>query len=185
MFVDLEIAVNNSASETFCCPVIVFPQYVGVWLWQLGHKNLKFSNLLSVFIPLIWSRCKTIGLPFHTVVKLHHSHSSLRPMCVISLCLTTALLSDEFTQNVDKSAFAIDSQLDFSRAVADIGVILPSWWAFFTPLLLRFLIAGQELWCSEQQCLLNLVTNFASWLHPYSHIAIPPYPLVFDCANCV
>lgn len=49
---------------------------VAVWEWQFGHKNLKFSILLSVLSPLIWSTSKLSSWAFHLLIpQIKHLYS--------------------------------------------------------------------------------------------------------------
>ena len=48
--------------------------YVSSWVSQLLHTNLRFSSLLSLLMPFIWSRISGIGLPFHSGPIPQQSH---------------------------------------------------------------------------------------------------------------
>ena len=70
--------------------------YVVVWEWQLGHKNLKLDNLLSLLIPLIWSNSKDNVLPCHSVIP-HIAHLYGIKFSLIIVLLIKSLLCLEFS----------------------------------------------------------------------------------------
>lgn len=56
-----------------CVFLEFLPPNVLVWLWQFGHKNLKFSKRLSLLIPFLWSNWRTI-LTFCHMSRIPHWH---------------------------------------------------------------------------------------------------------------
>src|SRR6185437_1139734 len=59
------------------------PANVGVCEWQFGQRKRRFSFLLSSQSPLMWSTCKTIGMPFHSASMPHASQMHGTPLRTI------------------------------------------------------------------------------------------------------
>ena len=133
-------------------PLFLFlPEYVFVWLWQLGHKNLKLLILLSIWSPFIWSTWKRMGLFLHSSIS-QREHLFSNPFSK-SLLYKSEDLYPEFKQKTSSSGVRL--ALAPLKSLSSFSFVLP--FAQLLPLESKW---EKSILYSSNLCFINL------WLPP-------------------